>query len=99
MQHEYQVFLVISVILSEHSSDFNGGAVDAFRRALLKLPPGSPAQPFFWDNWGDLKSVIEALGISGPLDPFRLTRMFLKRAMRQKNPLEKVIADSERLRA
>jgi hypothetical protein len=98
VQHEYQVLLVISAILNSHSSDFNGGAVDAFRRALLKLPAGSPGQPFFWDNWGDLKSAIEELGNSGPLDPFSLTRMFLKRATRQKNPLEKIIADSERLR-
>ena len=98
VQHEYQVFLVISAILNDHASDFDGEAVDEFRRALLKLPPGSPGQPFFWENWGDLKSVIEELGISSPLDPFSLTRMFLKRAMRQKDPLEKVLADSERLR-
>ena len=98
VQHEYQVFLVISAILNDHSSDFNGGAVDAFRLALLKLPPEGPGQPFFCNNWGDLKSVIEELGNSGPLDPFSLTRMFLKQAMRQKNPLEKLIADSERLR-
>ena len=48
---------------------------------------GSPGQPFFWDNWGDLRFVIEELGNSGPLDPFRLTDMFLKRAVRQKSPL------------
>jgi hypothetical protein len=98
VQHEYQVFLVISAILNDHSSEFNGEAVEAFRRALLKLLPGSPGQPFFWDNWGDLRSVIEELGNSGPLDRFRLTDMFLKRAMRQKGPLEKVLADGERLR-
>ena len=99
VQHEYQVFLVISAILKDQGSDFSDGAVEAFRRALLKLPPGTPRQPFFWENFGDLKSVIEELGNSGPLDPFRLTELFLKRVMRQKNPLEKVIADSERLRA
>jgi hypothetical protein len=98
VQHEYQVFQVISAILSDHASDFGDGPVEAFRRALLKLPPGSPGQPFFWDNWGDLKSAIEALGNSGPLDPFRLTDMLLKKAMRQKSPLEKVLAESERLR-
>lgn len=69
MQHEYQVFLVISAILNDPSSDFSGGAVEAFRRALLQLPPGSPGQPFFWQNWGDLKSMIEELGNSSPLDP------------------------------
>lgn len=99
VQHEYQVFLVVSAILKDYSSDFNGSAVEVFRLALLKLPPGSPGQPFFWDNWGDLRSVIEELCNSGPLDPFRLTDMFLKKAMRQKGPLEKVLADSERLRA
>jgi hypothetical protein len=99
VQHEYQVFLVISAILSNHSHDFSDRAVEAFRRALLELPPRSPGQPFFWDNWGDLRSVIEELSNSGPLDPFRLTDMFLKKAMRQKGPLEKVLADSERLRA
>ena len=97
IQHEYQVFLVISAILNDHSSDFNGGAVEVFRRVLLKLPPGSPGQPFFWENWGDLKSVIEELGNSSPLDPFNLTRVFLKKAMCQKDPLEKVLAESQRL--
>jgi len=99
VQREYQVFLVISAILNDHSSGFNGGAVEAFRRALLKLSPGSPGQQFFWDNWGDLRSVIEGSGDSGPADSFNLTRMFLKSAMRQKNPLEQVMAESERLRA
>lgn len=98
VQHEYQVFLVISAILNDHASDFSGGAVDVFHRALLKLPPGSPGQPFFWENWGDLRSVIEQSGNSSPLDPFHLTRMFLKKAMRQKNPLERLQAESERLR-
>jgi hypothetical protein len=98
VQHEYQVFLVISAILNDHAFDFNGRAVEAFRRALLKLPSGSPGQPFFWDNWGDLRYVIEEFGNSAPLDPFRLTDMLLKRTMRQKDPLEKVLADSERLR-
>jgi hypothetical protein len=99
MRHEYQVFLVVSAILNDHSSDSSGGAVEAFRRALLKLPPGSQGQPFFWENWGDLRSVIEELGSnSSPLDPFNVTRMFLKKAIRQKTPLEKVLADSERLR-
>jgi hypothetical protein len=98
VQHEYQVFLVISAILNDHSSDFNGGAVEVFRRVLLKLPPGSPGQPFFWENWGDLKSVIEELGNSSPLDPFNLTRVFLKKAMCQKDPLEKVLAENQRLR-
>jgi len=98
VQHEYQVFLVISAILNSHASDFDGGAVEAFHRALLQLPPGSPGQLFFWENWGDLKSAIEELGNSSPLEPFHLTRMFLKKAMRQKNPLEKVQAESERLR-
>src|SRR5208282_1571719 len=98
VQHEYQVFLVISAILNDHSSDVSGGAVEVFHRALLKLFPGSPGQPFFWDNWGDLKAVIEELGNSSPLDPFHLTRMFLKKAMRQKDPLEKILGESERLR-
>ena len=98
VQHEYQVFLVISAILNDHASDLNDGPVEVFRRALLKLPLRSPGQPFFWENWGDLKSVIEELGNSGPLDSFRLTDMFLKKAMRQKNSLEKLQAESERLR-
>ena len=98
VQREYQVFLVISAILNDHSSDVSGGAVEVFHRALLKLFPGSPGQPFFWDNWGDLKAVIEELGNSSPLDPFHLTRMFLKKAMRQKDPLEKILGESERLR-
>jgi hypothetical protein len=97
-QHEYQVFQVISAILNHHFVALNGDAVEAFRGELLKLPPGSPGRQFFCDNWGDLKAVVQELGDSTPLDPFGLTRMFLKRAMRQKNPLEKVIADSERLR-
>jgi hypothetical protein len=42
--------------------------------------------------------VIEEFGNADPLDPFRLTDMFLKRAMRQKDPLEKVLAESKRLR-
>jgi len=98
MQHEYQVFLVMSEILRDQASDFSDGPVEAFRRALLKLPLGSPGQPFFWENWGDLKSVIEELGNSSALDPFHLTRMFLKKATRQKDPLEKILAESERLR-
>jgi hypothetical protein len=92
------VFLVISAILNDHASDLNDGPVELFRRALLKLPLRSPGQPFFWENWGDLKSVIEELGNSGPLDSFRLTDMFLKKAMRQKNSLEKLQGESERLR-
>lgn len=98
VQHEYQVFLVMSAILKDQASDFSDGPVEAFRRALLKLPLGSPGQPFFWENWGDLKSVIEKLGNSSALDPFHLTRMFLKKATRQKDPLEKILAESERLR-
>jgi hypothetical protein len=98
LQHEYQVFLVMSAILKDQASDFSDGPVEAFRRALLKLPLGSPGQPFFWENWGDLKSVIEELGNSSALDPFHLTRMFLKKATRQKDPLEKILAESERLR-
>jgi len=43
VQHEYQVFLVISAILKDDARDFDGGAVEAFQRALLKLRPGSPA--------------------------------------------------------
>lgn len=98
VQHEYQVFLVISAILKDQASDFSDGPVEAFRRALLKLPLGSPGQPFFWENWGDLKSVIEELGNSSALDPFHVTRMFLKKSTRQKDPLEKILAESERLR-
>jgi hypothetical protein len=99
VQHEYQVFLVMSAILKDQASDLSDGPVEAVRQALLTLPLGSPGQPFFWENWGDLKSVIEELGNSSALDPFHLTRMFLKKATRQKDPLEKILAESERLRA
>ena len=98
VQHDYQVFQVISAILNDPTSRLGSGPVEAFRRALLKLPLGSPGQPFFWENWRDLKAVIEELGNSSPLDPFHLTRMFLKKAMRQKDPLEKILGESERLR-
>ncbi len=99
LQHEYRVFKVIDAILNDHSTDLNGGAVEDFRRELLRLPSGSPGRQFFWDNFRDLRLVIEESGDSEPADSFNLTRMFLKSAMRQKNPLEQVMADSERLRA
>jgi hypothetical protein len=97
-QHEYQVLQVISAILKDPSTDLDGAAVETFRRELLKLPAGTLGRQFFWDNWGDLRTVIEELGNSSLQDPFRLTRTFMERAMRQKNPVEKVIADSEGLR-
>ena len=98
VEQEYQVFLVISAILNDRSSDFGAGSVEVFQRALLKLSPDSPGRQIFWNNFGDLKSAIEEFGNSSLLDPFRLTDLFLKKARRQKNQLENVLADSERLR-
>lgn len=97
MQHEYQVFLAISSILCEHSADLDHKPIEVFRKQLLLLPPETPGRRFLGQNLSDLRLAIEEATKLGPLNPFSLTRMFLARAMRQKDPLEKLRAERERL--
>jgi hypothetical protein len=97
LQHEYQVFLTISSILNDHSGDLDGQPIEVFRKKLPLLPPETPGRRFLGQNLSDLRLAIEEAANLGPLDPFSLTRVFLARAMRQKNPLEKLRADRERL--
>ncbi len=100
---EYSIWELVSEIWCDRPEDFEAAPVDFFKDRVLKLSGeyGHPRQ-FLWDNWWDLKNAIEECWrspsprLAGSV-PFALTSIFLRYVSRQKDPVERILAQQEKL--
>lgn len=97
----YRVLETIQEIWERRSEEFEDAPVEFFRARLLNLPKKlGYVRQFLWENWRDLKLAIEECWKSkhpAPSIPFVVTAKFVQNLTRPKSPVEKVLADREKL--
>lgn len=98
---EYSLFRIIEGVCDRCFDPAREAPVELFREELEKLPKKfGTSRVFLWDNWFDLKQAIQEVWKSsdtwGPV-PFFLTSRFLDRTRRQKDPVERIFAQRERI--
>jgi diguanylate cyclase (GGDEF)-like protein len=97
----YRVFETISKIWGDQSQEFEDPPVRLFRTKLLKLSKKAGyARQFLCDNWNDLRLAIEECWKSKQSResiPFVVTSVFMRNATKQKNPVERILAEREKL--
>jgi hypothetical protein len=98
---EYAVFEAISEVWSRRSEDFEEVPVEFFRAGLLRLSKKiGYTRQFLCERWHDLKLAIEECWKSKQAPafiPFVLTSIFMRNTTRQKNPVERILADRDKL--
>lgn len=97
----YRVLNVILKLWKRRPEGPKNFLIEFFKSQLPKLPKKlGYTRDFLLQNWHDLKSAIEVCVTTEHNDaeaPYILTSIFLKAAMGQKSPLEKMLADQEKL--
>jgi len=97
----YRVLNVILKLWKRRPAGSKESLIEFVKSQLPKLPKKlGYARDFLLQNWHDLKSAIEVCLTTEQNEgeaPYILTSIFLKAAMSQKNPLEKMLADQEKL--
>ncbi len=97
----YRVLNVILKLWKRRPAGSKESLIEFVKSQLPKLPKKlGYARDFLLQNWHDLKSAIEVCLTTEQNEgeaPYILTSIFLKAAMSQKSPLEKMLADQEEL--
>ena len=98
----YQVLEVVRKMWKRRRGESKGSLVEFFKTQLPKLPKKlGYTRDFLLDNWRDLKCAIEECLNSKHEDaeaPYILTSVFMRNTRNQKNPLEKMLAEQEKLK-
>ena len=98
---QYRVLNVVLKLWKRRPTDSKESLTLFFKSQLPKLPKKlGYTRDFLLQNWHDLKSAIEVCLSTEQNEgevPYILTSIFLKAATSQKNPIEKMLADQEKL--
>jgi hypothetical protein len=99
----HQVLEVMRKIWRRRRGESKESLIEFFRVQLPKLPKKlGYTRDFLLGNWRDLKFAIEECLNSKHEDgetPYILTSVFMRNTRNQKNPLERMLAEQERLKA
>lgn len=97
----YQVLGVIIKLWKRRPAESKESVIGSFREQLPKLPKKlGYAREFLLGNWRDLRIAIEECLNSKHEDgeaPYFLTSIFMRNIRNQKSPLERMLADQEKL--
>jgi hypothetical protein len=97
----YRVLQVILKLWKQHPAGSKESLIEFFRAALPKVPKKiGYTRDFLLQNWRDLRLAIEECS-SATYDagevPFAIASIFMRNTGTQKNPLDRVLIDQEKL--
>ena len=99
---DYQILRMILKLWKRHHDESKESLIEFFRGQLPKLPRKlGYARDFLLENWRDLKLAIEECldrKHEGGEAPYTLTSIFMRNTRKQKSPLERVLAEQEKLK-
>jgi hypothetical protein len=97
----YQVLNVILKLWKRRPGDSKDSLIEFFRTQLLKLPKKlGYTRDFLWENLRDLRLAIdECLSVDHDLGevPYALVSVFMRNTRTQKNSVERILAEQEKL--
>jgi hypothetical protein len=98
----YQVLEVIRKMWKRHHGESKESVIEFFKTQLPKLPKKlGYTRDFLLENWRDLKlAIAESLKIKHDDGeaPYILTSIFMRNTRNQKNSLERMLAEQEKLK-
>jgi hypothetical protein len=99
----YQVLEVIRKMWNRRRGESKESLIEFFETQLPKLPKKlGYTRDFLLNNWRDLKFAIQECLNSKHEDgeaPYILTSVFMRNTRNQKNPLERMLTEQEKLKA
>jgi len=97
----YRTLEILRKVWKRRRTEFDQAPVEFFRTSIISLPKKTGyVRQFLCENWPDLRLAIEESWNSKHPQayiPFAVTTSFIKLLLRQKNAVERVLADQERL--
>ena len=96
----YQMWDTIRKIWKRRRTNFDQAPTEFLKTSVINLPKKAYVRQLLCENWGDLRLAIEeSWNSKHPPEyvPFVITTRFIKLLVRQKNAVERVLADQERL--